>query len=577
MPAPRFVLISCLALLAYLGCQGPPAQLPLTICNPMDLSYRFMPEEPSRREAADPSVIRFQDEYYLFASKSGGYWVSGDLAQWEFIQTDQIPTEEYAPTAMVLRDTVFFMASSKTRSRIFKSANPRSGQWQIAKDSLAIPVWDPAFFQDEDGQLYLYWGCSNVDPLYGVKLDDQSFEFKSEVVKLLFPHPELHGWEIRGDYNTQVEVSPWIEGPWMNKHQGKYYLQYAAPGTLEKSYSDAVYIGNSPLGPFKPALHNPFAYKPEGFACGAGHGSTFSDSFGNYWHAGTVPIAVRHKFERRLGIYPSFFDEDQVFYTYTRFGDYPMQVPGQLMEDPEDLFMGWMLVSYGKKALVSSSIDSLGPENLNDEEIRTYWSAQTGNPDEWAGLDLGEPTTVRAIQVNFAEHNTQLKGRVAGIRHAYLIETSSDGSNWQVLIDQSESQSDRSHVYHPLDRPIETRYLRVRNVAVPDGTFALSGLRVFGHQAMAAPEEVDSFYVQRDPVDPRSVHLSWASLPEADGYNIRYGIAPDKLYHNYLVYGQDQVTIRSLHLKHRYFFAIEAFNAGGVGPLKDGKTGTDPL
>jgi len=34
----------------------------------------------------------------------------------------------------------------------------------------------------------------------------------------------------------------WIEGPWVTMHQGKYYLQYAGPGTEYKSYADAVYL-----------------------------------------------------------------------------------------------------------------------------------------------------------------------------------------------------------------------------------------------------------------------------------------------------------------------------------------------
>jgi xylan 1,4-beta-xylosidase len=73
----------------------------VTFCNPMNLSYRFQPDEPSRREAADPSVIWFGDRYYLFASKSGGYWHSMNLAEWTFLATEKIPTEEYAPTAIV--------------------------------------------------------------------------------------------------------------------------------------------------------------------------------------------------------------------------------------------------------------------------------------------------------------------------------------------------------------------------------------------------------------------------------------------------------------------------------------------
>ena len=92
------------------------------------------------------------------------------------METDQVPTEEYAPTAIVLRDTVFFLASSKEKSVIYNSADPISGKWEMANDSLEIPVWDPAFFQDDNGELYLYWGCSNVDPLYGVKINDMTFK-----------------------------------------------------------------------------------------------------------------------------------------------------------------------------------------------------------------------------------------------------------------------------------------------------------------------------------------------------------------------------------------------------------------
>jgi hypothetical protein len=149
-----------------------------TICNPIDLSYRFMPETPSRREAADPTVVVFKGTYFLFASKSGGYWYSDDLVDWQLVETDQIPTEEYAPTAIVLRDTVFFLASSTTKSTIYKSADPKMGSWEVAKDSIQQPVWDPAFYEDDNGDLFLYWGCSNITPLYGVKINSSTHGFR---------------------------------------------------------------------------------------------------------------------------------------------------------------------------------------------------------------------------------------------------------------------------------------------------------------------------------------------------------------------------------------------------------------
>lgn len=254
-----------------------------TFCNPLDLSYRFGVEEPSRREAADPTIVWFEDRYFLFASKSGGYWHSLDLTNWTFVETDRIPAEEYAPSVVVIGNTMYFLASSNEQSTIYKSTNPLSGEWDIAVEKLEIPIWDPAFFLDEDERLYLYWGCSNENPLYGVEMDyKNNFAFLGKTKELLFPNPARFGWEVPGDYNTLVNQSPWIEGASLTKHDGKYYLQYSGPGTEYKSYADGVYVSDSPLGPFSPQLHNPFAYKPEGFAAGAGHGGSFTDKYGNF-------------------------------------------------------------------------------------------------------------------------------------------------------------------------------------------------------------------------------------------------------------------------------------------------------
>ena len=163
-----------------------------TFCNPLNLSYRFQPDLPSRREAADPTVISFKNNYILFASKSGGYWSSQELTDWNFVKSEGIPTEDYAPTAIVLNDTVYFLASSGTKCAIYKTNDPLSGKWSIAVDSLDIPVTDPAFFLDDDGRLYLYWGCSNRNPIYGVELNyKNNFSFIGEPRELIFSNSSL--------------------------------------------------------------------------------------------------------------------------------------------------------------------------------------------------------------------------------------------------------------------------------------------------------------------------------------------------------------------------------------------------
>ena len=386
--------------------------MPLTYCNPVDISYRFSLDTPSRREAADPTVVRYNDLFLLFASKSGGYWYSKDLAEWKFIETSQIPTEEYAPTAIVIGDTIYFLASSTEKSTIYKSTDPLAGEWSIAVEELEIPVWDPAFFMDDDKRLFLYWGCSNVNPIYGVEVDYyNNFAFNGKPLELIHSNPAEHGWEVPGDYNTRVNNSPWIEGPWMTKRDGRYYLQYSGPGTEFKSYADGVYISENPLGPFRLQSHNPFAVKPEGFAAGAGHGSSFTDSYGNQWHIGTITISQKHIFERRLGLYPVFHDSDETMFAITRYGDYPMIIPRGKINGFNEIFTGWMLLSYNKSAEVSSSVDSLPPSHMTDEDIRTYWAAESGSDTEYATVDLGSSCTVNAIQINFAEHNTEILGR----------------------------------------------------------------------------------------------------------------------------------------------------------------------
>lgn len=519
---------------------------------------------PSRREAADPTVVWFKDRYFLFASKSGGYWHSKDLKQWMFVETSELPLEDYAPTAVAINDTLYFLASSLVKSTIYKSADPLSGKWSVACEKLDTPVWDAALFMDDAQRLYLYWGCSNVTPIHGVELDyKNNFAFIGKPVDLIAADTAKHGWEVPGDYNTIAKQSPWIEGAWMNKHKGKYYLQYSGPGTEYKSYSDGVYVSGGPLGPFEAQAHNPFAYKPEGFAAGAGHGSTFADQYGNYWHIGTMTISVKHMFERRLGLFPAFFDEQGVLYTTTKYGDYPYIIPQKKISSYEEILPGWMLLSYHKKVEVSSDTDSLPSVNMTDENIRTYWSAKSGGSNEFAIMDLDKMYDVFALQLNLAAHNTTQMGRQKNRFHRYVIEYSADGSKWTTLVDKSKNEDDNTHPYFQLPEKVSCRYLRVKNIQVPDGNFAISDFRVFGKGNGNAPEKVNQLEAQRNSANRRSVSLSWSKSPHATGYVISYGSDKKKLYQNYMVYKDTTLTINSLDANQKYYFSIEAFNENG--------------
>ena len=534
-----------------------------TICNPVNLSYRFCLDAPSRREAADPTMITFKNEYYLFASKSGGYFHSTDLIHWDLITTTDLPLEDYAPTVVEMKDTLYFMASKGAPVTIYKTADPKSGKWKIANPAFPIGMIDPDLFVDDDGRLYFYYGCSNVNPLYAVELDPKTLNPIGKTVEVFNSDIKNLGWERFGDYNEKGD-SPWLEGSWMTKHDGKYYLQYAGPGTQFKSYCDGVYVSDKPLGPFKPAAQNPVSAKPEGFIAGAGHSSTFQDKFGNYWHVSTMTISQKHMFERRLGLFPTFFDNDGEMYVYTGFGDFPFKVPNKKISGPEELFPQWMLLSYNKPVEVSSELTGHPKSYAADEEIRTFWSAKTGNKGEWLSMDLQKECTVNAIQINYAENDTKLFGREPNIFYQYLLQYSTDNKTWKTLADKTLNKTDVPHDYIELKTPVKARYIKLTNYKVPDGTFALAGLRVFGNGGGKAPSEAMNLHFKRSESDRCVVDLNWNKTPGAIGYNIRYGTKRDKLYNNYQAFGVDSLTIRSLNALQKYYFTIDTFNENGI-------------
>ena len=72
---------------------------------------------------------------------------------------------------------------------------------------------------------------------------------------MYFLQPYRYGWQRFGEYMDDTFLDPFIEGSWMTKHNGKYYLQYGAPGTEFSGYADGVVVGDNPLGPFKTTIN----------------------------------------------------------------------------------------------------------------------------------------------------------------------------------------------------------------------------------------------------------------------------------------------------------------------------------
>ena len=560
--------LSLLAVLSLVSCAAPsPSSHRTTFANPLDLDYRFMPTGPSRREAADPLITLYHDDYYLFASKSGGYWYSPDMRDWTLVVPQGLPLEDYAPAVVTIDGRMYYTAHKS--KAVFTTDDPKAGKWRKVGDLASYA--DPAFFLDDDGRLYLTFGSALNGGISIVELDPRH-AFKVIAGPFVLMHADYadHGFERSGADNLGAmlngvfRLGPYIEGSWMTKHAGVYYLQYAAPGTIWNSYADGVYTSRSPTSGYTYAPYSPFSYKPGGFIGSAGHSGTFRDKAGHYWRVTTMDISVAHKFERRIGIFPAGFDADGVMRMNTYLGDYPQYLPGVVRDPLDSNLTGWMLLSGGKRATASSSLDAHPPELAFDENIRTWWSARSGDAGEWLRVDLGTASRIDAVQINFAEQDTRAHDRRSATPARYVVERSADGEHWTMLIDRSRSTRDAPHAYVQLDQPVTTRYVRITNVrAAAGGEFAIRDLRLFGSNGTQPPTPVDSFTVRRAD-DARSVTLTWRRSERAKGYIVRFGIAPDKLYANYKVGDVTSLTMNSLNRGVTYYFTVDALNEGGV-------------
>jgi len=585
------------------------------LCNPVNINYRYQFNMDPRlhgkmqicREAADPSMILFHGRYYIFASMTLGVWVSDDLSHWENHRLPkELPLYDYAPDVRVMGDWVYFCASRREENcDRYRTKDILNGPYEKIEGS--FPFWDPNLFIDDDGRVYFYWGCSNITPIWGVELDPQTMQPIGEKRVLVEGHPFEVGYERVGEDNSQFPASeaeidaayeafhkrqgisedqvpeqvkplirgmfsrnPYIEGAWMDKQNGRYYLQYACPGTQYNTYSDGVYVSSSPLGPFNLADNNPYSYKPGGFLPGAGHGSTMQDAQGNWWHTSTMRISMNHDFERRVGIWPAGFDADGELFCNQRYGDWPMTMEGDPWRAP-----AWMLLSAGKKATASSFTEGHEPEKATEENVQSWWRAASADRAEWLQIDLGREFDVHAIQVNFADDKIDIPcpGQVVGGSQARYIEErdlttqwkltgSVDGKEWFVIADKSDAQTDLTHDLILLEEGFRVRFLRLSDMAVPYGQQpCISGLRVFGLGQGEKPA-VPVFMARRD--SDLDMTVSIEAQDNTLGYSILFGNSPEKLYHSYMVFQAEKKRIGALIKGRDYFVRVDAFNESGI-------------
>ncbi len=447
---------------------------------------------PDYRSISDPSVVYHNGKWIMYPSYSVAY-VSEDFIHWKHVDIG-IPDLKYSPAVVNFRGKWYL--NGHTMSELYVADDPLGpftlcGHFEDIHGNEIKPL-DACFLADGD-RLYLYW-CKCRAPkededrevvvgTVGVELDpDKPWKLLSEPVWINEFEPNMT-WQCHGEYNQNKRVG-WIEGQWMMKIRGRYYLLYSGSGTQYSSYACGIlYSDEGPLSGFKKQKnHDPLTEKRHGLMRGAGHGSIAEGPGGTYWTFYTSLFTFNHNFERRVCMDVLGIDEDGELYC-PETTETPQYAPGVLEHPETENSAGLLPLTVRQRPRASSYVSGREPIYANDESVWTWWQPKNDDHDRWiviplAGITDYEISSARIIwrDVGMDSLNKTMPGPFK-----YILEYhSSDNAEWKTVVDASENTIDLCIDYRQFDT-VRANAIRMRIVGTPQGIEpGLVDLTVFG-------------------------------------------------------------------------------------------------
>ena len=495
-----FIILSSALAAASPGQSPAPAGAPRTFCNPLpipnypvgrlvkalrngdktDGSFLwFLDRVEQYRELADPAAIWHDGKWYLYPSVDMA-WVSADMgATWQHHPLN-VRDIGYAPTIVRLGNRFLLMASE---SAIYASASPLGPFTELGRPKLppGVPgTTDPMLFADDDGRLFFYWGCTETAGIYGIELDPSDPTRPVGPARKLIPFsPDAHPWERVGEHNQQVNAG-WVEGAWMIKRQGRYYLTYSAGGTEHRAYAMGAYVGTSPLGPFTPQSHDPIFRTTAGLVTGTAHGAIVKGPEDRWWVFYTVAAGVAHGFERRVGMDPVEFDASGAL-SVPRATSTPQWLPGRGPGGQGPADTGWAHLNGGVQTIGSSSAPNLPGRLAVDNDLRTWWQPAEGDAVPTLTSRLYAPAVIRAVRIAWRDIGLDSARGVLPGPYRYRVELETTAGVWQTALDRAASDEDLLVDYREI-APAVGRRARLVVTGWPKGiTPGVAEFTVFGN------------------------------------------------------------------------------------------------
>jgi xylan 1,4-beta-xylosidase len=417
------------------------------------------------RELADVSVLWHEGKWYMYPSVDMA-WVSSDGATWEHhpLTPPNIRDIGYAPTIVKHKGKFLLMASD---SSVYQSDSPLGPFKELGPIKLPAGVpgqTDPMLFSDDDGKLYYYWGCTPTEGIFAIELDaaDPTKVIGKPVHAIPF-EPDRFPWQRLGDWNEDPNKG-WVEGSWMLKRNGTYYLTYSAAGTENRTYAVGCATSKSPLGPFTPQKNNPILRSTTGLITGSSHGSFVEGPNNSLWAFYTLRAAVVHGFERRLGMDPAYIGDDGELHVRG-----PSETPQLLPTATKGAGpTGWLPLNTNLRTWGSTTAPNLTGRLAVDEDLRTWWQPAADDKAPVLTSVLRGEATVNAVRIAWRDIGLNTtKGVVAGA-FRYKVEAQAGTNTWTTLIDRSASTEDLLIDYRECP-PTKATAVRLTIVGTPAG------------------------------------------------------------------------------------------------------------
>lgn len=445
-----------------------------TYCNPLMIeNYPKGYEAPAHRSLADPSVLYYENKWYMYPSYRMAY-VSGDFIHWEHhaIEPSDIG---YAPTVVRHREKIWLYGKNGFLYAADHPLGPfaQAGKITLADGTLLNATFDPMIFADDDDRVYIYYavidrssGRTEVS-IRGIELDLNDLTRAIGEPKCLIRFDNSHKWECYGERNQNTALS-WIEGPWMVKANGRYYLTYSAPGTQYGTYAmGAYYSDQGPLDGFVYQTNNPICNNRHGLIRGGGHGCICEGPNDTLWAFYTCPVKYAHMFERCVAMDPVAINENGELTVLTNT-DSPQWAPGEKRDPYYQNGTGLSPLTYSEIASATSSAPGRDALYAFDESMLTWWQPTAEDTQKTLTVSLYGRYAVSAARVIWRDVGLDYEQGVLPGPFRYKIQVSDDRENWITVVDRSDSTKDYLFDYRVFDT-VEATHARLVICGTPQG------------------------------------------------------------------------------------------------------------